>query len=248
MEITRATRHFDLRFVPLTSFAVRSDHPKGCCAQMTPLAHSRDDHRFAQAPGPATNDPTPRFIVLEGLSCTGKSTIAPLLAERLGAVQLDTLVPDYEPVRRHIDATGSVPERLHFWLMANYAISRKVRDLLASGWSVVIESYFHRTLATHGALGVQDLPTIDWSEAQRPDAAVQLTVSEEQRRRRYQERDLHNGVSLWSRRIEANVEQVRRIYLSFGLTAFDTDGLGPMQVVDGLQQLLRTKLCGRHHA
>ncbi|MFI0445136.1 hypothetical protein [Actinomadura sp. 6N118] len=205
---------------------------------MTPLAN-RHDHRPAAPPSASSSHAGhPIFIVLEGLSCTGKSTIAPLLASRINAVFLSTLLQEYEPIRMRVDLSDSVQARMHFWLMANYTCSQRIRQELANGRSVVVESYFYRTLATHSALGVRDLPAIDWEEAALPDLAVQLTVAEQARRRRLEERDLAHGMSIWARQIEANAEQVRRIYLSFNLTMFTTDGLETAQVVDGLEQLI----------
>ena len=182
----------------------------------------------------------PRLIVLEGLSAVGKSTIAPLLAQRLGAQQLDTLIPHLEPARRYIDEQRSVVARLHFWMAANYLISDVIRETLRTGRDVVIESYFFRTLATHAAMGARHLPTIDWDEAATPDLAIELTLDEHLRQRRLAARMHVRPAGYWSAVEERNVAVTRQLYDSFGPTQLDTSGLSPHEVVDRIERLIRT--------
>ncbi|MGW1006463.1 hypothetical protein [Streptomyces sp. NPDC002520] len=175
--------------------------------------------------------------MLEGLSAVGKSTVSPLLAERLDATLIPTLLPEFETVRKGVDSTRLVMPRLHFWMMTNYAVSETVRECIHSGQDVVVESYFYRTLATHAALGTSQLPEINWDHALAPDVTVLLTVDEPVRQRRLVDRDRQHGLSYWSRREEANVEVTRRTYESFGLTSFDTTGLNAAEVADKLAGL-----------
>jgi thymidylate kinase len=181
-----------------------------------------------------------QFIVLEGLSAVGKSTVAPLLAEELGATLVQTLLPSFDDVRVHIDRSRLVMARLHFWMMCNYAVSDLVRETLAQGRDVVVESYFYRTLATHAAMGATHLPPVDWDRAVRPELTVLLTVNESQRQRRLAERELSGGLSYWSRLEESNIEVTRQTYESFGLTTLDTTGLGYTEVATRLARLAGT--------
>jgi thymidylate kinase len=178
-----------------------------------------------------------RFIVLEGLSAVGKSTVAPLLAEQLGASLVETLLPSFDDVRVQVDHSRLVMARLHFWLMCNYAVSDLVREQLALGRDVVAESYFCRTLATHAAMGATHLPAVDWQRAVRPDLNVLLTVDEPDRRLRLAERELSGGLSYWSRLEESNVAVTRRTYESFGLTVLDTTDLDAAEVARRLTEL-----------
>lgn len=210
-------------------------------------------HRFGEATWPVDSSPqqwgeqnatvretNARFIVLEGLSAVGKSTVAPLLAERLGASLVETLLPSFDDVRVQVDRARLVMARLHFWMMCNYAVSDMVRQHLAHGRDVVAESYFYRTLATHAAMGATHLPLVDWDRAVRPDLTVLLRVDEPQRQRRLAERELSGGLSYWSRLEESNVEVTRRTYELFGLTVLDTTGLDDADVADRLTKLAET--------
>lgn len=186
-----------------------------------------------------------RFIVLEGLSCVGKSTIAPLLADALGGTYFETVVEEFEPARRYVDAAFSPAARLHFWMMANYALSERVRSARSLGKTIVVESYFFRTLATHAAMGVYPLPTIDWSHAALPDVTVLLTVAEAARQQRLRQRERAYGLSRWSRLQEQNIEELHRMYQSFGLQSVDTTSRQPHEVVADIEQLIG-RLEARH--
>lgn len=179
-----------------------------------------------------------RFIVLEGLSAVGKSTVAPLLARSLDAEVMTTLVSEFEHLRKAVDERQLVMPRLHFWMMTNYAASEEIRHTLAQGRDVVVESYFHRTLATHAAMGVTKLPEVDWDRALTPDMAFLLSVDESVRQHRLVERERRNGLSYWSRIEESNVEITRRTYESFGLISLETNGLDVAGVVQRLTQLV----------
>lgn len=198
------------------------------------IPEQRGDQDAAMPPGRA------RFIVLEGLSAVGKSTVAPLLAERLGASLVETLLPSFDDVRVQVDRSRLVMARLHFWMMCNYAVSDLVREHLASGRDVVVESYFYRTLATHAAMGATHLPPVDWERAVRPDLTVLLTLDEAQRQARLAERERGSGLSYWSRLEESNVTVTRRTYESFGLTVLDTTDLDDGDVADRLNKLAET--------
>jgi thymidylate kinase len=191
-----------------------------------------EDRSSATTPGTR-----PRFIALEGLSAVGKSTVAPLLAEQLGARLVETLLPSFDDVRVQVEHTRLLMARLHFWTMCNYAVSDLVREQLAQGHDVVVESYFYRTLATHAAMGATRLPEVDWDRAVRPDLTVLLTVDEPCRRLRLAERELSGGLSYWSRLEESNVAVTRRTYESFELTTLDTTGLDKSEVARRLAKL-----------
>jgi dTMP kinase len=177
----------------------------------------------------------PKFVVLEGLSGVGKSTTAPLLAARLDAV-LVTLPPHLAELRVRLDSAGLMA-RLHFWMMCNYTVSEQVQVCLAAGRSVVVESYFYRTLATHAAMGVDPLPPVDWNHALVPDLAVLLRVDESERQRRLACREWRS----WARLEESHVDVTRGTYESFGLISVDTDGLNPNEVTAVIARQLRRR-------
>ena len=107
------------------------------------------------------------FIALEGLRGCGKSTIAPLLAEELGAQHVPTIPAEYNQARTFLDHhSHNIDARAHLFASALLITAERVHALLDAGTSVVIDSYMQRTVATHRAYGAridltqpEDLPT-----------------------------------------------------------------------------------------
>jgi dTMP kinase len=179
-----------------------------------------------------------RFVVLEGLSAVGKTTVAPIAARLLGAELIPTLPPWLAETRLRIDATLVATARLHFWMMCNYAAADVIEATLTAGRDVVVESYFYRTLATHTAIGVGSLPGIDWRAAPYPDLALLLTVDETVRQERLDLRRGTNKYTHWTSSEETDVAATVAAYASFGLPAVDTTGLTPTEVAGEVALLL----------
>jgi dTMP kinase len=179
--------------------------------------------------------------VVEGLSAVGKSTIAPLLAQAIDGVCLDTLMPTLGAARQYLDSQTSAAARLHFWMAANYMASDVVREVFHGGRDVVIESYFFRTLATHAAMGARDLPVVDWWTALAPHTVVELVLAESVRQQRLAARAHSGRRRYWSDLEEQHVAVTRRVYAAFGLTRVDTTDHTPTEVVYAVRQVLAAK-------
>jgi thymidylate kinase len=181
-----------------------------------------------------------RFVVLEGLSGAGKSTVAEALAVTLPACTVvAAITPEIEPLRAAADRR-SVQARMRFWLAVHYGLRRRLEPLLNDGVDVVLDSYVYRTLATHGALGADPVPTVDWDAALVPDLAVHLLVAEKERRRRLRVRDGARPKSPWHAAMEARTADILRRYARFGLREVDTTGITVAEVVTRILALLPT--------
>ncbi|MGW0895544.1 hypothetical protein ACWD0G_00865 [Streptomyces goshikiensis] len=194
--------------------------------------HATPQHRHAISLRPKP----PRFVVLDGLRSSGKTTVAPILAELLDAELIAPEGPGFDLLRRHTDATTNVNARLHLWLSENYARSDRARQILKSGRSVVTESYFHRTLATHAATGARNLPVVDWQTALFPHATYFLRVNAATRLARMSARGRADLTGYWSRLEETNLHLTEAVYEGFALTPVD---VGSAPAGDIAQQIAR---------
>ena len=184
-----------------------------------------------------------RFVVLEGLSAVGKSTVAPVAAQLLGAEFISTLPAWLADTRQRIDSMRVTAARLHFWMMCNYAVADIIDATLVSGRDVVVESYFYRTLATHTAIGIDNSPEINWRTVPHPDLVLQLTVDERVRQERLELRRGTGKYTYWTSCEESNVKATVAAYASFGLPTLDTTGCTPDEVAGQIALLLsRTAL------
>jgi cytidylate kinase len=172
----------------------------------------------------------PAFVCLEGLSGTGKSTIAPMLAAVRGAVLVPTVPDFYQPLRRELDMRGNAAARMCFFLSALLTAIDDIRRHLATGTSVVVESYLARCLATHQAFGADLTVTLP---AGLPQPVTYLLMCEaDERRRRLAERS--KPISKWDALAGEVADQISDAYEQFPMHRLDTTGLRPDEVVDAI--------------
>ncbi|MEK9165651.1 MAG: hypothetical protein AAB525_02220 [Patescibacteria group bacterium] len=91
------------------------------------------------------------LIVFEGIDGVGKTTLAKLTAEKLGAVYYKTPPEPYNS-RRAIADELPPDLRFSFYLESMFYTSREVEQLLEQGKSVVADRWIWSTLAYHFAL------------------------------------------------------------------------------------------------
>lgn len=130
------------------------------------------------------------FIVLEGLSGSGKSTIAKLLAQNLRAKLYKTPRGEFAQVRDAIDRSNPTPlARFYFYLAGVIHASEEVSVILKKS-GVVCDRYFLTTYCYHKALGVHALPSPLTIPMARPDFTFLVTCPEKIRNARLRRRGL----------------------------------------------------------
>lgn len=181
----------------------------------------------------------PLFESIEGLRGTGKSTIAPMLADARKAVLVPTVPTFYQPLRREVDRRESVEARMCFYLSALFTAAAEIRRHLSAGNPIVVESYFARCLANHRALGAGLNVTLPPDLPQ--PVTYHLVCAEGERRRRLAERD--KPVSRWDALAEAASGHIVDAYSLFPMHRVDTTDRCPDEV---LQAILTTNVQGVH--
>ncbi|MFD4659134.1 AAA family ATPase [Kitasatospora sp. NPDC058444] len=185
-------------------------------------------------------NPRGLFITIDGLSASGKTTVAPLVAAFVDGVHLtDDTLSAFPRMRAEVDAAGILPARFHWWMMANHVKSETARALIETGRTVVVESYFPRTVATHRAMGHDCLPEYP-DGALVPDVPILLEVDERVRRERIQQRELQGALTCWHQREEPNVAESSRVYQAFGLLPVDGTARTPDEVARSIADTVRS--------
>jgi len=127
-----------------------------------------------------------RFIVLEGLDGTGKTTLATALADALGAVLLSTPGEVLRPTRADVDAAlqGHPLARQLFYATTVMACGDRIRRLREEGRTVVVDRYWLSTLAyTQATCAAFELAEV--AVALPPaELTLMITLDESKRRRR----------------------------------------------------------------
>ncbi len=184
---------------------------------------------------------TGKFIVIEGLDATGKSTLANMLAKCLNATLLKCpprlSAPDLSitDLRDYFDSKPSQRRRAYY-RAANLIASEQVGIALEKE-HVVMDRYWTSTVA-FASLDDDIHLNQEWQgryppELRKPDVVILLTVDEENRIERMQgrgepvtseEQDLTQTI--------AGREAILQTYRTFNPTEIDTSNLDPNAVLE----------------
>ena len=180
-----------------------------------------------------------QFIVIEGLDATGKSTLAPKLANRLGADLLQCPpkleAPDLSrKLRAYFD--NRPPNQRRAYYRAANLIASEMAEVSLKTRHVVMDRYWPSTVA-FSALDSDSELVQEWQgsyppELRKPDAVILLTVNEENRRRRMRGRG--EPVTAEERNLEAIArrEAVLGEYRQFHPIEIDTSDRDPDTVLN----------------
>ncbi|MDR3081728.1 MAG: AAA family ATPase [Streptomyces sp.] len=112
----------------------------------------------AYAPGPDTPRAGP-FIILEGVSGIGKSTLTRVLADHLGAATLHTVPDHYMPWAPVMNTTTAALPQFAFYLSGVLHASDIIRRHLTR-FPVVSDRYISSVIAYHSAVHQLDMDEV----------------------------------------------------------------------------------------
>jgi dTMP kinase len=133
------------------------------------------------------------FIVLEGLSGSGKTTVGKIVAQKLKAKFVKTPTPLFEPARKTIDKKADITARFLFYLASVVQASAEI-NLILKKRSVVCDRYLLTTLCWYRAIGGNiPIPKRLLRLITQPDHTILITCKNDIRLKRLRRRGLsHN--------------------------------------------------------
>ena len=191
---------------------------------------------------------TGKFIVIEGLDATGKSTLVEKLTERLNATLLQCPprleAPELSKcdLRSYFDDRPPAQRRAYY-RAANLIASEQAEATLKNG-HVVMDRYWPSTVA-FAALDEDSDFGQEWqgrypAEIREPDAIILLTVNEENRAKRLYERG--EPATGEERKLAADFarrDAVLKAYRMFIPIEIDTSKRNPEAVLETVINVLR---------
>ncbi|MCL4397430.1 AAA family ATPase [Patescibacteria group bacterium] len=145
----------------------------------------------------------PKFIVLEGISGSGKTAVGKLLSQQISAEYYHTPPEMFEKMREEAQRTLDLESRFLFYLASTMQASREISSILETQ-NVVCDKYIWTTICYHKVYGLDvQLPKPD--TYRQPDYAFLIVCQEDKRLLRLQARGTYNyGIPIekrqWSER------------------------------------------------
>jgi thymidylate kinase len=155
----------------------------------------------------------PAILVVEGVDCVGKTTLAKAIALKYGFQYLYTPQIPLATIRKEVEMLDDSNTRFFYYLTSVIAVQKIIQTMLSSGKSLIIDRYIHSTFVMHQMLGVdvtcvniEKLPIL-W-----PTISILLTAQSETRSVRKSGRD---GLQDYDERIEQSAGLLDRAQQAF---------------------------------
>lgn len=163
-----------------------------------------------------------KFIVLEGLSGVGKTTLGKQLCEEYNMRYVYIPNTDIKSVRKYIHSTN-IQTRFLYYLTALSDASRIISEALQTQ-SVVCDRYVYSTIAYHQAAGVNEelLSIVKKINLVQPDKVIHIGISRELRYQRLTERGEKPG-SEWEQ-MKARNKQAKAFFNQVQTHFLDNSG------------------------
>lgn len=187
------------------------------------------------------------FVVFEGVDGAGKSTVSRRVADRLGALHLESPVNEFRKIRGFAENTLCEKGKLFYYLASNFEVSGHVREsrLLQP---VVCARYFHSTLIGHASRKYSNIEDfcreipVSSGDFEPPDLTIFLSVSEDAQRERIRSRCASNNSKKDYRCLDDSVYR-RYLFRNYAAVAerenwlvIDTTSMAEERVVDACME------------
>lgn len=108
-----------------------------------------------------------QFIILEGISGSGKTELGKLLAQQVAGHYYTTPPEAFRPSRKEIDEKASLEARFWFYMASVVQASHEISKILETQ-NVVCDKYILSTICYHRAMGL-DVKIPQWITLLNPD-------------------------------------------------------------------------------
>lgn len=171
------------------------------------------------------------FIVVEGLTCTGKSTFAKFLSESLNIEYISPVPDEFRTALEFLEGDKDALEARHCLFHSAMCYTAKlVNAKINQGQMVVVDSWIYRTQASHSAMGSTVLLKIpNWFP--QPDLKILLNCAEDTRKDRLLSRGPVTG--LWKAHCEDFSVEILQWYKENVKGWIEVDVARDMELVKG---------------
>lgn len=180
------------------------------------------------------------FVVLEGLSGSGKTTIGEILSEKIDGVFYKTPAAIFRSARDLIDREADITARFLFYLGGIVQSSVEISKIQEQK-SVVCDRFILTTLCYHRALGAKICFTDETFEStlKMPDYTFLITCDEKERLGRLYHRGLTYNDRI-ERRFDIETRYLKE-YRKYSLAEIDNSSNDPERAVNAILERMKAK-------
>lgn len=175
------------------------------------------------------------FIVLEGLSGSGKTTVSHLLAEELNGSYYSTPSGDFSKIREMIYSTNNLKFLFYFYLASIMFASEEIKKILATK-TIVCDRYIYTTLCYYRALGLKESINLEKMPILLPDYTFLLVCNQNIQEARLDVR----GRTDHDKKERKYIKKILKEYRKYNLIEIDTSDFSPSQIVEKIISYLIT--------
>lgn len=180
------------------------------------------------------------FVTIEGVDGTGKSTVAKMLAELIGAAHIITPSPSLHKQRELVEKTNDRAQKFDFYTRAIIQQQEEIKYLLTKS-NVVCDRYIHSTFAYQWPTDKTMPSQINgfFKEIELPNYSFLLTVNEKSRAVRIKNREETTGIINTADHRHDIIDMARDRFMKMKeLTQVDTSEKTPEEVCHFILRLI----------
>lgn len=156
------------------------------------------------------------FVVFEGLSGSGKTSIAKALAKIIGGIYYSSPTIPFSLIRHEVDKRVDSLGRAYFYISSLIYLSDKIKNDIKHT-PVVVDKYIYTTLAFNKARGM-DFKLEDFAFLTKPDFVFLLDVKDTVRKIRMNKRGSKDPDN------RKKDQLIKKEYAKLGLIKINNDG------------------------
>lgn len=185
----------------------------------------------------------PKFIVLEGVDGSGKTTAAHCIAQELNYEYFKTPGDIFSAVRPLFEDKSHINGRLFFYLSTVLYASEEIKKALKQKKGVICDRYIYTTLCYQKAMGAcvsQELEKEIISKLQMPDLTIFLYANKQARHERLSKRRRGAGYrgDQWIEQNDNMQEQLVKLFLQYPVITLDNSSLNKEQTCQAIINLI----------
>lgn len=173
----------------------------------------------------------PIIVVIEGVDCVGKTTLAKSICNEPGWSYLYTPREPFSSIRKEIEGMKDLNARFFYYISCVVGVQQHIKSILDDGKNIVIDRYVYSTFVMHKTLGV-DTECVDRNRMNiyHGDCKILLSASSDVRTQRMLQRNTGRTVDYSIEQRQDVLDMAQDEFRKMPLKEIKTDNLSMDEV------------------